>query len=1155
MGKAYWGNPLLLLVMLFFVQLTYGQLSNFTLTVTPTNETCTANGTLSLAVSNTTAGSTIVYAIYKLPNTTTPLAVVSGNLYTGLVSGNYLVVATQSLGSQSGVQQQQVSIINQRVLLTYQVSGVDAVCGNDGQITVTTVTGTASTYEIILGPVTRPPQTSNVFNNLPGGQYTIRVIDNCNEGVVQTFTLRAKNPALVFTNVSASLAGCNTVRLGFTFATSVPNPIGVVVFPLQVVTTVTPSSGSPVVYNNSVTSGNSFSIVTPLFTPQPYNYSFVITDGCGVVYTINGVVNNLDNTTVSATTIPVNCTTKKIKFSPVTGLVLVAAPAGYPTALPQDFTSQIIGNQYTTGPLGVGIYTFQATNLCGQVQTLTIEIQQEPSSTPYAYAYNLSCNSGSLAFNNITQIVLVAAPATYTGALPYDFSNTINAFNTAVLVNLPLGIYTANVLDMCGVPKVITVTITVSTAAPGYTVFPDCSNTNMNTLRVQGDIASIVLTAAPAAYGGGALPQNFTSQLVQNSLVMVGLPLGNYSYTITNSCGNTIILPVTILPQQETTIVNAIQNCGSFNVELHHTSNNTAPSTFWLQKYYPVGNDWGSPSTGILQGSNMPGSSNALAVVNNIINLNYAYAGQFRLVKVQPIFVLGSSIPSYCFKVLNEFQTVGLPEITGVNSVSCNNNLDVLVNATGFGPLTYKITTKDGLPFVINNGTSNLFTNLAVGVYTFQVIDFCGNIVNSVYEINVQSPLVITANNVCPNQAASLSVPSYSFLTYQWWKNTNPSVILSTTNILSFASFNAATQGGTYTVSIIYAGNPSSCLNATLTYTIDTSDFFPNAGNSNAVSYCGGQGIIDLFTLLIGAHDTDGVWEVVSNNTTVTGSNWNSNNAAVALYQFKYTVTAAGSCSISDDALVTVNIKEVPDTPIATVDPIQCDGQNIALFASPVPNVSYQWTGPNSFTSSNQNPIIGNATSADNGDYTVKVVKNGCPSESDTIAVLLHPNPQFTLESKCDGNRFTITAIPTNASFDVNEVSYAWAGPNGYASSVNPIDITQLPIGDYALTVTNDNGCTNTVVAPVTFTFCEIPNVITPNNDQRNDSFDLSGLGVQKIEIYNRWGVKVYEKEGYLNEWHGQNMHGNQLPDSTYYYCLRFKDKEDKVGWVFVNGG
>jgi gliding motility-associated-like protein len=76
----------------------------------------------------------------------------------------------------------------------------------------------------------------------------------------------------------------------------------------------------------------------------------------------------------------------------------------------------------------------------------------------------------------------------------------------------------------------------------------------------------------------------------------------------------------------------------------------------------------------------------------------------------------------------------------------------------------------------------------------------------------------------------------------------------------------------------------------------------------------------------------------------------------------------------------------------------------------------------------------------------------------------------------------------------------------------------------------------------------KIPNLITPNNDNHNDLFlikDEHGLDLLPgsfLEVYNRWGERVFSSENYANDWGANN-----LADGMYYYYL--KTGCGKVEW------
>ena len=69
-----------------------------------------------------------------------------------------------------------------------------------------------------------------------------------------------------------------------------------------------------------------------------------------------------------------------------------------------------------------------------------------------------------------------------------------------------------------------------------------------------------------------------------------------------------------------------------------------------------------------------------------------------------------------------------------------------------------------------------------------------------------------------------------------------------------------------------------------------------------------------------------------------------------------------------------------------------------------------------------------------------------------------------------------------------------------------------------------------------------------------NDTFDLSGFDVTRLEIFNRHGILVYSKINYTNEWFGQTNSGEELPVGTYFYSVEYEGGTKKRGaWVYLN--
>jgi gliding motility-associated-like protein len=75
-----------------------------------------------------------------------------------------------------------------------------------------------------------------------------------------------------------------------------------------------------------------------------------------------------------------------------------------------------------------------------------------------------------------------------------------------------------------------------------------------------------------------------------------------------------------------------------------------------------------------------------------------------------------------------------------------------------------------------------------------------------------------------------------------------------------------------------------------------------------------------------------------------------------------------------------------------------------------------------------------------------------------------------------------------------------------------------------------------------------IPNIFTPNNDGKNDIWNMivtDGLEIfdMKTNIYNRWGKQVFESTNIYQNWNGYNVYeGSLCSDGTYFYVISFTD-------------
>jgi gliding motility-associated-like protein len=148
-----------------------------------------------------------------------------------------------------------------------------------------------------------------------------------------------------------------------------------------------------------------------------------------------------------------------------------------------------------------------------------------------------------------------------------------------------------------------------------------------------------------------------------------------------------------------------------------------------------------------------------------------------------------------------------------------------------------------------------------------------------------------------------------------------------------------------------------------------------------------------------------------------------------------------------------------------------------------------------------------------------------------------------------------ITPVYTGDSIHFEDESYDiystinlwqwWFGDGSGSKFINPIHQWNLP-GNYQveLIVTNREGCKDSAIfdyIDVMEGIIKIPNTFTPNNDGYNDFFvvNVSGMATYNFQIFNRWGILLFESSNNQISWDGYSQSGIQCPEGTYYYTLK----------------
>jgi len=314
----------------------------------------------------------------------------------------------------------------------------------------------------------------------------------------------------------------------------------------------------------------------------------------------------------------------------------------------------------------------------------------------------------------------------------------------------------------------------------------------------------------------------------------------------------------------------------------------------------------------------------------------------------------------------------------------------------------------------------------------------------------------------------------------------DPSAMLDVNSVNKGVLIPRLTQGQRDSISnpafgLLILNTTTNCINlwlgATWKQICGDCDFgTPVPGNNGPI--CEGQNLSLTATTILGAtyHWTG------PNGFTDTAQNPTIPNATVgASGSYSVQATLNGCTSQAQSTVATVNA--IPQTPVANNNG-PCVGQTLILTSSTIIGASYSWSGPNSFTGNTQNPVIGDAQTAQSGIYNVIASLSGCNSAPGSTTVFISQTPSTPgsingLGVICGNTSGIGYSIDTLAE----ATTYTWSVPAGATitsgQGTNSIIITSgSSSGNISVTAGNLCGTSaasvlgvTTLSSPLTFSY------------------------------------------------------------------------------------
>lgn len=940
--------------------------------------------------------------------------------------------------------------------------------GLDGTITLNGLTASTSyTVDYLRGGL---PQTATISTNGTG-----------------TLVITGL-PAATYSNITVTLNGCTSGSVGPITLNNPPTPAaptagnnGPLCAGATLNLTASTVPGASYSWSGPATFGSAVQNPT-LPNAQPVNagvYSVIaIVAGCpSAPATTTVVVNPLPTTTGGTVTHPTTCLGTN-GFITFTGLTASASYtvnytrnsiAQAPQTISANASGVLVLNNLDAGTYDNITFTL---NGCTSAPVGPYTVSDPvPPSAPTAGNNGPLCEGATL---NLTASTIPGVTYSWTG--PNSFTSNVQNPSVTNITLAGAGVYSVtatanNCVSTAGTTAVVVNPLPVI-----------ASVTSSNPTTCLGTDGSITLNGLSAStsytvnYLKNTVPQSATiSSTGLGTLIIANLTAGTYaSITVTlNGCTSAPSGPVTLSDPSAPAAPTAGNNgpiCAGNTLNL--TATNVSGATYSWTGPNSFSSNLQNPTRTNMQAAD----AGVYSVTVTVANCISTAATTTVVVNPVPAITGGTpTSPTICSG------TNGYITFTGL-AASTSYSISYTRNSVAQTPVTISSNASGVL----------VLTNLDAGTYDNIIftLNGCSSAPAGPYIItDPVPPAAPTAGSnspVCEGSTLNLTASTVSGATYSW---TGPNTFSSTTQNPSITNVTLA-AAGVYSVTVTV----NNCVSAagTTVVVVNPLPVIATVTSSNPTTCSGTDGSISLTGLAAGVSYTVNY----TRNTVPVSATISADASGVlvitglnAATYANITVTRNG-CTSAAVGPVTLTDPAVPAAPTAGNNGPLCVGATLILTASNVPGGSYNWTGPNSFSSLVQNPSILSVATTDAGVYSVTVTVNNCVSAAATTTVVVNPVPAIasvtsTNPTTCSGANGTIslTGLTPAASYTVNYTRNTIpVAATIVANASGVVIITGLDAATYAGFTVTLNGCTSAATGNVTLTDPALPVVTAGSN-------------------------------------------------------------------------